>query len=231
MTVYAWLMFISIAGPLVLSFDKKVAFYKQWKALFSGIAVNAGIFLIWDIWFAQQQIWGFNPDYSSAYKFFGLPIEEYAFFLVVPYASVFIYACLKVYLKNGFQQQTVKWFNYVSTIFCLLAIIFYHEKTYTLVNASIALILLLMHTFWLKKNYLSYFWIAYLVHLLPFILINGVLTGAVTPNPIVWYGAEHIIGWRLISIPIEDFFYALTCLLIPITVMESILSKKPKSTV
>lgn len=72
---------------------------------------------------------------------------------------------------------------------------------------------------------MGYFWFAYLVHLIPFLLVNGVLTGAVTPEPVVFYNATEIIGLRIVTIPIEDTIYALTCLLIPITVMEYLLNK------
>jgi lycopene cyclase domain-containing protein len=67
---------------------------------------------------------------------------------------------------------------------------------------------------------------AYFVHLIPFLLVNGVLTGAVTPEPVVGYNANEIIGLRIYTIPIEDTIYAFTCLLIPITVMEYLLNKK-----
>jgi hypothetical protein len=58
------------------------------------------------------------------------------------------------------------------------------------------------------------------VHLIPFFIINGVLTGAITPEPVVFYNASEIIGLRLVTIPIEDSIYALSCLLIPISIME-----------
>ena len=72
---------------------------------------------------------------------------------------------------------------------------------------------------------MGYFWLAYLVHLIPFFIVNGVLTGAVTPEPVVWYNNAEILGIRLYTIPAEDTVYALTCLLLPITVMEFIQSK------
>ena len=51
--------------------------------------------------------------------------------------------------------------------------------------------------------------VAYGLHLIPFILINGVLTGAWTPAPVVWYHEEAILGLRVATIPLEDFLYAL----------------------
>ena len=73
---------------------------------------------------------------------------------------------------------------------------------------------------------MGYFWFAYLVHLIPFLLVNGVLTGAVTNEPVVFYNVDEIIGLRIVTIPIEDTIYALTCLLIPITVIEYFLNRK-----
>jgi len=42
---------------------------------------------------------------------------------------------------------------------------------------------------------------------------------------VVWYNPNEIIGLRIITIPIEDTIYALTCLLLPITILEAI--RKP----
>jgi lycopene cyclase domain-containing protein len=76
---------------------------------------------------------------------------------------------------------------------------------------------------------MSYFWVAYFVHLIPFFIVNGILTGMATPSPVVIYNSQNIIGLRIITIPIEDSIYALTCLLIPITVMEALLDSRNKN--
>jgi lycopene cyclase domain-containing protein len=74
---------------------------------------------------------------------------------------------------------------------------------------------------------MGYFWMAYFIHLIPFFIVNGILTGAITPNPVVIYNPSEIIGLRLYTIPLEDTIYALTCLLLPITVLEYLNTKKP----
>ena len=73
---------------------------------------------------------------------------------------------------------------------------------------------------------MGYFWMAYLLHLVPFFIVNGILTGAATTEPVVWYNDSENLGIRLYTIPLEDTVYALTCLLIPVTVMEWWLQKR-----
>lgn len=69
---------------------------------------------------------------------------------------------------------------------------------------------------------MGYFWMAYFIHLIPFLIVNGVLTA----TPVVLYNPNEITGFRIYTIPIEDTVYALTCLLLPITVMEYYLEKR-----
>lgn len=220
MTLYAWLMFASFLGPFLLSFDKKVAFYKNWLPLLAGISLNGLIFILWDGWFARTGVWGFNNDYVWSTRINDLPIEEWLFFIVVPYASVFIYVCLKAYIKT---EPFAKHKHHITLLFLILTFVmalFNSDKTYTFYNCLIASVLLLIHYLFIKSNWMGYFWLAYILHLLPFFIINGVLTGAATPEPVVWYNNAENLGLRLYTIPIEDTIYALTCLLIPITVME-----------
>ena len=226
MSLYAYLMLFSFVGPFLLSFDKKVAFYKLWLPLFVGIFFNAVLFILWDAWFTRQGIWSFNNDYVWSFRLYDLPIEEWSFFLVVPYASVFIYACIKTYVKVDFIKPIQKYIQNFFIALCVLAIFIYSDKTYTLVNSIIALILLLLHTCYLKKSYMSYFWVAYFIHLIPFFIVNGILTGIATPSPVVIYNSHEIIGIRIVTIPIEDSIYALTCLLLPISIMEAIVGYK-----
>lgn len=231
MSLYAWILLLSFIGPFALSFDAKVAFYKKWKPLFVGIIANAILFILWDGWFAREAVWGFNPNYVWPIRLNNLPIEEWFFFIIIPYCSVFIYACLKAYIKT---EPFEKWKHHI-TLFFLLATftlaLFNTQKAYTFYNCLIASVLLLIHYLFLKKSWMGYFWLAYSIHLIPFFIVNGILTGMATAEPIVWYNNNENLGLRLFTIPVEDAVYALTCLLLPITIMEWIISKKndPKS--
>jgi lycopene cyclase domain-containing protein len=218
MSLYAWLLLVSLAGPLALSFDRKVAFYKLWPQLFAGIAVNAVIFILWDGWFVRTGVWSFNSDHVWMVRLNDLPLEEWGFFIVVPYASVFIYACLKAYLpKEPFARNK----HNITLFFLLLTFVlalFNGQKAYTFYNCLLASVLLLVHYLFLKRTWMGYFWLAYFVHLIPFFIINGVLTA----KPIVFYNNAENLGLRIFTIPVEDAIYALSCLLIPITIMEAL---------
>ena len=68
------------------------------------------------------------------------------------------------------------------------------------------------------KNY-GYFLISYLLTLIPFFIVNGILTDGdfdfvSETNPIVWYNDTENLSIRIITIPIEDFFYWLLLFLV-----------------
>jgi lycopene cyclase domain-containing protein len=94
---YFLILAASIAGPLALSFDKKVAFYKQWKYLFPAMLLPAAFYIAWDIFFTSKGVWSFNENYITGIKLSNLPIEEVLFFFIVPYCCLFIYECIRAY--------------------------------------------------------------------------------------------------------------------------------------
>ena len=76
-SLYFILLLASAFIPFVLSFDKKLQFYKQWKYLFPSIIIIAGIYILFDIALTEQGVWGFNPKYHASVIWLGLPIEEF----------------------------------------------------------------------------------------------------------------------------------------------------------
>lgn len=213
MSLYGWVILLSFAGPFALSFDKKVAFFKEWRHVFIATICVAIPFLIWDEFFTKWAVWGFNPDYLLGVYLGHLPLEEILFFVVIPYNFIFILKVIEAYFPNRNRKNYAHLFAYLFLVTSTLWMLLYGKNYYTFLATFLCTIL----TFVLRNKswYKEFMW-AYLVCLLPFFIVNGILTGAVTPEPIVWYSGKHIIGWRMISIPFEDLYYNYA-LLLPVT--------------
>jgi lycopene cyclase domain-containing protein len=209
MPVYLYLIIFTLFFPLVLSFDKNVRFFSNWKFFFPSTIIPAFLFLFWDYWFTEAGVWGFNPEYLIGIYFMNLPVEEILFFLVVPFACVFIYECLNFYISTDFLKPVANTIS-VSLITLLFTLGFLNsEKLYTAVNFFATGILLFIVLVFIKPKFIGRFYLAYLVSLIPFLLVNGILTYL----PVVWYNDAHNLGIRIISIPVEDFIYTLLKLL------------------
>jgi lycopene cyclase domain-containing protein len=85
------------------------------------------------------------------------------------------------------------------------------SKAYTAVNFAFLAVIIVLGTMY-KLKLLQQFYISFLIILIPFIIVNGILTGAVTETPIVWYNDLENLGIRFYTIPVEDFGYAFSML-------------------
>lgn len=205
--------------PFLLSFDKKVAFYRQWKFLLWGLIPTGLFFIFWDILFTRWGIWGFNDQYISGIHLGNLPIEEWMFFLTVPYSCVFIYECLLRYISFETRRDW-GWqlFPIAGTLFMVTGIIFYQRAYtfYAFFGSGTGLWLA-----WLFRNRWSAFradafWLMYLISILPFLLVNGILTAL----PVVIYNDAENLAIRIYSIPFEDLFYGMLLMLGNVVGME-----------
>lgn len=217
--LYLFLLFFSIIYPLAQSFEWRLKLYSKWRAIFKGIAVMSIVFIPWDIWFTNEGVWWFREDYISGFLLLELPIEEWLFFLVVPYACVFIYEVLNFFVKRDILKNIATPFFFIAGIILLSVSILYKSKLYTGITFSLSG-LGCIYMAWKKPIWSGRFLLAYLVSWLPFLLVNGILTGNFTKNPVVNYNEAEIIGFRITTIPIEDSVYNLLMLLIVIAVYE-----------
>ncbi len=213
---YLLINFLTVLFPLLLSFDKRVRFYKSWKFIFPAIGITGILFLFWDILFIIKGVWSFNSQYITGITFFHLPIEEILFFVTVPFACVFIYACLNYYVRLNINRRIS---SILSGLICLSSIIvlfFNLSKLYTQVTFSLVLGLVILFQYIFKAGWLGLFYRAYLVALIPFYIINGLLTSI----PVVLYNNQQNMGVRLGTIPVEDHFYLMALLLMNIGLFE-----------
>jgi lycopene cyclase domain-containing protein len=219
MPLYLYIMLFSLSYPLVQSFEQRLQYYKKWKALFLAIAISATAFIIWDELFTTWGVWGFNPDYLLGIYLGHLPLEEILFFIIVPFSSVFIYECVRYFLPKLKNWKGASKIVYVTGALLIILAVIFRENLYTGVTFSVTGLFLLMHGF-LNKSYLPDFIISYVIHLIPFLLVNGVLTGSFIASPIVWYDNTEIIGIRIGTIPVEDSIYGLLLFLLTVTFYE-----------
>ena len=221
---YLLVNFLTILFPLALSFDKKVAFHKKWQYLWPGLAITGVVFLFWDILFTVDGVWSFNPRYTIGINILQLPVEEILFFLTVPFACTFIYACLNHYLKREMDMRLTRIISNVIIILSILILIFYHHRLYTRVTFTLLAFLVIIFQFIYKVRWLNRFYAAFAVALVPFYIINGILTSL----PVVIYNNAQNLGIRVGTIPIEDHFYLMALLLMNIGFYEYYRARKPK---
>nr|WP_249665335.1 lycopene cyclase domain-containing protein [Mucilaginibacter sp. Bleaf8] len=218
--------FLTIIFPVLLSFDKRVQYYKSWKYIWPGMAITGMVFLFWDVLFTVKGVWSFNADYITGIAFWGLPIEEILFFLTVPFSCIFIYACLNYYVSWSIPQSVTKVISVILILLSAGMVVTYHDRLYTLVNFGLLLVLLVLLQFVFKPRWLSRYYMAYIVSLLPFYIVNGVLTAV----PIVMYNNAENIGKRIGTIPVEDHFYSMALLVMNVGFFEYFKQRKKTAT-
>lgn len=209
--MYTYLIFnilISIF-PFILSFDRKVAFWRKWPYLIFSIIVTDLIFVTWDSIVTGIGHWSFNEDHLTGIWVLGIPMEELMFFITVPYACVFTFEVIRAYLKD-WEVPFSRPVNFVLAAVLVIMALIFRDQGYTfIVLLYTALVVILLSAG--KEPLLSRrkFWIFTLGTILLFTVFNMILTAI----PVVEYGPEHIWGGdglfngRFFTIPLEDFFY------------------------
>jgi len=203
MSTYILINLLIVFFPLVLSFLPAIQFYKQWKALSISIILVGAPFIIWDMLFALNGVWAFNPCRVLGFRFFGLPIEEILFFITVPYSCLFLYHALEGKIIN----KKVFYNHYLYLILAFISLIisvtfFQKEYTYT-VFLLLAVLLALASSLFRKLFGSLIYWIWIIFGMVLFFIFNYFLTAL----PIVIYSPNSILNIRILTIPFEDFFY------------------------
>jgi lycopene cyclase domain-containing protein len=213
MSLYLAVELCALAIPLAFSFDRKVAYFRMWPFLLPSILINAVLFISLDIYFTSRGVWGFNPEYHSRIMIAGLPLEEILFFIIIPYCSLFIHYVFIAYLPGTAINKMI------SHILSALLIVFLlitagmnlsrsYTSFYSVLTAGIILIA------WIANPaMLSRFYITFLIIMVPFLLVNSILTGSFIEGEVFWYDSREITGIRLFSIPVEDALFGFSLIL------------------
>ena len=93
----------------------------------------------------------------------------------------------------------------------------YTGVTFMLTGLFLAFIMLKLRT-----RFMGRFYFAFIFILIPFFIVNGILTGSFIDEPVVWYNNKENLGIRFGTIPLEDIFYGMLMVLMPVTLAETL---------
>jgi lycopene cyclase domain-containing protein len=223
--LYLLIDLLSIAVPLKLTFDEKVGFRPHLRAVIPAIGISALLFALWDELFTRWGVWGFNPRYLTGLFIASLPLEELLFFICIPYSCLFLYFLV----KEGFKFSLSPVLCRALSTLLLLALgvggAIFRDRAYTVSTFLLTAVFLLWHQFIAQREYFKYVYPTFGIVLLPFFLVNGILTGSFIPEEVVWYNDAENLGIRMGTIPFEDIFYGFLLVLLNITLYEVFLLK------
>lgn len=218
MRPYTYLLidFLTIIVCLVFSFDQRIQFHKQFPAFLKASLLVAVPFIAWDVYFTHTGVWWFDTAYTIGLPVLGLPLEEWLFFLCIPFSCVFTFFCLDKFLQldwaNAFNNVIV----FISIIVCSLAALVFKDKSYTFLTALATLFALIYLHFIARVAWIGKASVVYLILMLGFLPVNGVLTGTGLESPIVNYNPREFLNFRILTIPAEDAVYGYTQFLLNI---------------
>ncbi len=214
---YLLLNLVVISGPLILSFDRRVHFYTHWPSVFRAIPIVMAPFIVWDAVVSGRH-WWFNEAYTMSWSFFDLPPGEWLFFITVPYATLFIWEVLLAYFRNGSLNGARYWeFITGSVLLAVAGFSLLTGREYTLIVALVSILTLILDR-WLGTGILRQRLVIAFTFML--VLLMLIFNGYLTARPVVLYDARYQLDWRVITIPIEDFFYGFCLVFLNIIVHE-----------
>ncbi len=99
-TEYLLVLIATLAIPLALSRDKNISLWRNRRALLASVAGVSIVYWMWDLIAAARGHWSFNPHYIIGIWIFHLPLEEFLFFPVVGFVSIFVWESVKYFLRK-----------------------------------------------------------------------------------------------------------------------------------
>lgn len=229
MYTYLLVDLFAFVVPFLVSFHPKNGFIKHYKQVFGTLLIVAVFFIVWDVFFTNLTVWGFTPEYLTGLYFINLPIEEVLFFIFIPYSCLFT---LYVFKDNKLIPNVIdnlkKYLTYLIAAFSLGMSIVFYNNAYTLFTFSWLFVVLSYIIYKKKYNTFYELFLVYIILMIPFVLVNGVLTGSFFNRVVVWYNPNHIIGFRILTIPFEDIFYGLLLVTLNAYLLEYKITRKAK---
>lgn len=205
--VYSLILFLTIIICFIASFDKRIRFDHYFIPFIKAAVLVAIPFIAWDIWFTNIGVWWFNTNYTLGITLVNLPVEEWLFFICIPFSCVFTYYCIDKFYNLSKLESFNNMITFAIVIICAVTALINCNYIYTFITAILTSLTLLYLHFIAHARWLTQATMVYLVLMLGFFPVNGVLTGTGLPSPVVNYNEAHFMGIRMLTIPVEDAVY------------------------
>lgn len=86
---YVGMLVFCVLGTAPLELYLRVGVYRRWRRLLLTLLPVVALFVLWDLYAVSRGHWSFDREQLVGIEFpGGLPVEEVAFFVVVPVAAV-----------------------------------------------------------------------------------------------------------------------------------------------
>ena len=212
-----------VAGPVASQFSRRIKSVSRWRLKLRVSVIVMMPYVIWDALVTGSH-WQFNEAYTLGFRLFGLPIEEWLFFITVPFGCLLVWETLPQVDKWLARLRSLR--HVRNVLYAALPVgiwVFSTGKQYTgLVLCCFGLVGLgdrLLRTDLLLRPK-TYLYLAIVAGLI--LVFNGYLTA----RPIVMYGEAYQMGYRIWTIPIEDFGYGFTLMLFNTMLYEKLKNGK-----
>lgn len=223
---YILILFFTVIICFIASFDKRIRFDHYFGRFLLAAVIVAIPFIAWDIWFTAHGVWWFDTKYTLGLVIAGLPLEEWLFFICIPFSCIFTYYCIDKFFNLNWLQGFNNIIVFITVIVCSLFGLLHHDKIYTLVTAIATVGTVIFLHFIARVDWIGKASLVFTILMLGFFPVNGVLTGTGIESPIVNYNPDDFLGIRLLTIPIEDAVYGYTQFLLVLYFFKKFAAKK-----
>lgn len=93
---YVAMLVFCLVGTLPLIWAFRLRVLQQPARLILAVLLGGAPFLLWDLYATAAGHWRFDPAQTLRWRVGGLPLEEIAFFVVIPFVSILTYESVRV---------------------------------------------------------------------------------------------------------------------------------------
>ena len=103
---YVAMLVFCLAGTLPLVAVFRLRVLRQPRRLLLTVVAAGSPFLIWDLYATAAGHWSFDAAQTLPWRVAGLPLEEVAFFVVIPLVAVLTLEATRAARRHGLRRRT-----------------------------------------------------------------------------------------------------------------------------